>query len=81
MAKSSAGTTVVTLERSGYNGGDIHLVESSPFLAATHHLDFSADFQSYEYDKVEHGLVIEGQSPKMGKYRISILPKGPVPSN
>jgi hypothetical protein len=79
--RSQIGSTVVRLERSGYNGGDVHFVESAPFVSETHHLTFSADFQSYSYGSADHALVIEGQSSKMGRYMIIVLPIRQPPSN
>jgi hypothetical protein len=69
------GSAVVRLERSGYNGGDIHLEAADPYRPETHHLDFSADYQTYEFDSTTHALIVCGQSEKMGNYRIVILPQ------
>jgi len=66
--------TRIRIQRSGYDDGKISLDESGRFVSEKYHLDFSARFQTVEYDEESKMLIIKDQSSKMGKYKLQILP-------
>lgn len=73
------GTQIETLDvkiiRNGNEDGRISIDEGNTLNAATHHLDFSADYQKYRFDESAKALVVSGTSPKMGgSYTVSLLP-------
>ncbi len=67
-------TTRVTIHRSGYDDGKVSLEESGEVVSERYHLDFSANYQEMEFDNSTNSLIIKGQSPKMGVYRVQIIP-------
>ncbi|WP_080727839.1 hypothetical protein [Ralstonia solanacearum] len=68
-------TTTVRLIRNGYGDGKVHLSETKMLSAERFHLDFSPDFQTYEFRTSDGALTVSGQSPKMmGPYTVTIVP-------
>ncbi|QTB53551.1 hypothetical protein J3C54_30810 [Burkholderia pseudomallei] len=68
-------TTTVRLIRNGYDDGKVSLVETDSLSVARFHLDFSPDFQAYEFRASDGAFVISGTSPKMGgAYCVTLLP-------
>lgn len=68
--------TSVKIFRSGYSqDGKIEITESGDLNLDKHHLDFSPNFQTYNYDRKNNLLVVSGSSKKMGEnYKVSISP-------
>ena len=65
--------TIVKIIRNGYDDGKISLTETDELNINFLHLDFTPDYQKYQYNSDEHSLNIIGSSPKMsGKYSIKI---------
>ncbi|MFY4695253.1 hypothetical protein [Burkholderia glumae] len=68
-------TTTVRLIRNGYNDGKVHLDETDILSAVRFHLDFSPDFQGYQFRKSDGAFVISGESEKMGgEYSVTLYP-------
>ncbi|WP_116138075.1 hypothetical protein [Trinickia diaoshuihuensis] len=73
--ETEADTTTVRLIRNGYNDGKVSLAETDVLSAARFHLDFSPDYQAYEFRSADGALVISGKSSKMGgAYCVTLLP-------
>lgn len=71
----------VQIIRKGMQDGDINIFGKSTLQSETHHLGFSARWQTYKFDENDGALVINGDSPKMGgKYSVRLLPTGDKPS-
>ncbi len=68
-------TTTIRLIRNGYDDGKVSLVETDHLSAERFHLDFSPDFQHYEFRVSDGAFVISGKSPKMaGSYVVTMTP-------
>jgi hypothetical protein len=76
---SNRGTVVdavtVRFIRNGYEDGKIRLEETDSLPAENFHLDFSPDFQTYEFRASDGALVVCGKSTKMGgAYSVTMVP-------
>lgn len=68
--------TTCTIVRNGFDDGKISLEENGPLVAEFIHLDFTPEWQTYEFDTSSFALIVKGKSPKMGgSYHVTILPK------
>lgn len=67
-------TLAVKIFRNGNEDGRILISDGKTLKEATHHLDFSADYQKYRFDKDTEALVVSGTSTKMGDYTVSLRP-------
>lgn len=68
-------TTCIAI-RNGYEDGKISLEECGILSSTIFHLDFTDDFQTYEFDESTFSLIITGKSKKMGgSYKVTILPQ------
>ncbi|MFP3801848.1 hypothetical protein [Paraburkholderia sp. SIMBA_027] len=68
-------TATVRFIRNGYEDGKIRLEETSSLTAESFHLDFSPDFQTYEFRVSDGALVVCGKSMKMGgAYSVTVVP-------
>lgn len=74
-SKTVVHETECTIFRNGIEDGKVSLEEDGPLVSEMFHLDFSPDLQTYEFDKGSQALIITGNSKKMGKYRVEIVPK------
>ncbi len=67
--------TKAMFQLDGYNP-TIILDEAKKFKAEKYHLNFVIELvNDIQFDKTTKALIILGQSPKMGKYRVEILPQ------
>jgi hypothetical protein len=66
--------TKVTAMLAGYDDGIVDVFAAGQLTAEEFHLSFKPDFQKYEYDRGAGSLKIHGQSEKMGKYLVEIIP-------
>ncbi|WP_208453605.1 hypothetical protein, partial [Burkholderia gladioli] len=67
--------TTVRLIRNGYGDGKVHLDETDILSADRFHLDFSPDFQDYQFRTSDGVFVISGESGKMGgAYSVTLYP-------
>ena len=68
-------TTLVSIQRNGYEDGKVSLEEAGPLVSEVFHLDFSPDWQIYKYGSSHDSLIVKGDSGKMGgEYRVVITP-------
>jgi hypothetical protein len=68
-------TAKVRFIRNGYEDGKIRLDETGSLTAENFHLDFSPDFQTYEFRASDGALVVCGKSNKMGgAYSVTVVP-------
>jgi hypothetical protein len=74
--KSVEHETSCTIVRNGYEDGKISLDEAGPLVSELFHLDFTPEWQTYNFDRSTGALIVTGNSPKMGgSYRVKIQPK------
>jgi len=73
MKKKLTSITTVKIIRNGYDDGKISLRENDELNVNFLHLDFTPQYQDYEFDDVDNSLNITGSSPKMnGSYSVKI---------
>lgn len=59
--------------RNGYEDGKVEIGEQPEMTAEDYHLDLSAKWQEYYFNKASGALVVTGNSPKMGgNYSVEI---------
>lgn len=81
----SRGTEVqsctVQIFRNGAPDGNIEIYSKGRLQPESHHLGFTARFQTYTFDRKSQALVVTGNSPKMGgAYKATLSPNGAEPS-
>jgi hypothetical protein len=65
--------------QSGPDDGKISIEETGCLVLDYVHLDFSPDFQDFEFNEDSGALVVSGSSKKMrGSYEVVIQPEGSV---
>ena len=69
--------TSVTVD-TGFNSGKIKLAENVHSPSDKFHLDFIPKYQSMSFNRESNILVIAGDSPKMGSYKVSISALAPI---
>lgn len=74
-ARNTSKITNVKIIRNGYQDGKISLEETGDLIAKDYHLDFTADYQEYQFSEEDEKLSVSGTSSKMGgKYNVAISP-------
>lgn len=64
----------ILIVRNGMQDGEINIYENGQIRSETHHLSFSAKWQSYAFDSNDGAIIVTGKSPKMGEYSVRIIP-------
>ena len=73
MDRKLKSRTIVRIIRNGYDDGKISLSENDELNVNFLHLDFTPQYQEYEFDDTDNSLNITGSSPKMGgEYSVKI---------
>lgn len=71
--KNIESSTSVRFIRNGYEDGKVEIGEQLEMAAEDYHLDLSAKWQEYKFNKASGDLVVTGNSPKMGgNYSVEI---------
>jgi hypothetical protein len=71
--------TSVTVD-TGYESGKVKLADNDQCPSDKFHLDFKPEYQSMHFDRESNILIITGDSPKMGSYKVSISALAPLAS-
>lgn len=65
----------VKIIHNGYQDGQISLEEAGELVAEEFHLDFTTQYQKYNFSVGDRKLLVSGSSTKMGgKYNVTISP-------
>jgi hypothetical protein len=65
--------TTARVETGAWDSGKVSLNETPECPSSKFHLDFSPNFQAMRYDHDANSLVIDGESSKMGPYKVTII--------
>jgi hypothetical protein len=62
----------------GYDSGNIKLADNDQCPSDKFHLDFKPKYQNMNFNRESNILLITGDSPKMGFYKVSISALAPI---
>lgn len=74
-ARNTSEIADIKIIRNGYQDGQISIEETGDLAAEDYHLDFTTQYQKYNFSKDDGKLFVAGNSAKMcGKYSVTISP-------